>query len=350
MSSASHNVYSDNGIKLFAADGLKSDAVEAAIEAMIAAQDFSFAHPAEIGKIYPVENASGRYIEFVKSTIPKNLSFEKLKVVIDCAHGAAYKVGPSILWELGAQVIPIGITPTGININANCGVTSLDAVCQAVVEHKADIGIVLDGDADRLIIINERGGILDGDQIMALLATAWLKEGRLKGGGIIATHMSNSGLQHYFDTKSLKLIRTDVGDHHVIKAMLENGYNIGGEQSGHIILTDYGFTGDGLVAALQILKIVMEKNQPASQVCQVFEPIPQVLENVSITNADKVLEDPSVIKVLQEAEKTLIAARGRLFVRKSGTESVIRIMAESDDPQALQSIVRHIGETMRRVK
>jgi len=346
MISASHNIYSDNGIKLFAADGLKSSIIEAAIEKMVASEDFVFVSPGEIGKVYPVETASGRYIEFVKSTLPKSFSLANLKIVIDCANGAAYKVGPSILWELGAEVISLGINPNGVNINDSCGAMSLDAIRQAVVEHKADIGIALDGDADRLIIINEYGGIVDGDQIIALLASSWIEEDQLKGDGVITTYMSNTGLKDYLTTKSLKLIHTDVGDHHIVQAMRDYGYNLGGEQCGHIILTDYGFTGDGLLTALQVLKIMVKKEQAASQLCRVFEPVPQVLKNIAVNDADQVLGDSAVIKVLQEAEKCLSAEGGRLLVRKSGTEAVIRIMAEGKDPQSLQSLVQNICDVL----
>ena len=340
--SASHNPYQDNGIKLFGPDGYKlSDAVELSIEKRMAegAQD-DLAPPDKLGRAQRLTDAEGRYIEYVKSTFPRGASLDGLKVVVDCAHGAAYKVAPTVLWELGAEVVPIGVSPDGLNINEECGSTSPQSVRDAVVEHSADIGIALDGDADRLVTVDELGALLDGDQLMGMIATRWKKSGRLRGGGVIGTVMSNLGLQEYLSGIGLLLHRVDVGDRYVVEHMRRNGYNLGGEQSGHIIMSDFATTGDGLIAALQVLAVLVEEKRPASEVGRTFDPVPQTLRNVRCVNGEP-LEDAAVRQAIDDG-KARLGAGGRLLIRKSGTEPVIRVMAEGRDEALVGEVVDSI--------
>ena len=342
MISASHNHYNDNGIKLFGPDGYKlSDETEARIEQLMdgATQDL-LAPPAKIGRARRVDSAQERYIEFAKRTLPRNINFEGLRVVIDCANGAAYKVAPLALWELGAEVITIGDKPDGTNINRDCGSTAPDALCAKVREVRADVGIALDGDADRLILIDEQARIVDGDQLMAVIAESWQRRGRLAAGGVVATVMSNLGLERYLSSLELKLERTPVGDRYVVEHMRKHGYNVGGEQSGHIVLSDFATTGDGLVSALQILAVLVQSGKPISDVCNRFEPLPQVLENVRY-GEKRPLEDKAVRAVIDDAEKKL-GTSGRLVIRPSGTEPVIRVMAEGDDAGLVRTVVGEI--------
>ncbi|MEO8375682.1 MAG: phosphoglucosamine mutase [Sphingomonas bacterium] len=345
MISASHNPYADNGIKLFGPDGYKlSDADELAIEALIDG-DVPLAASADIGRARRVEDAKGRYIHFAKSTFPEHLRLDGLKIVVDCANGAAYQVAPSALWELGADVIAIGTTPNGKNINDGVGSTAPDALCETVVASGAALGIALDGDADRLILVDELGHVVDGDQLMATIASGWARAGRLANGGLVATVMSNLGLERHLATQGIQLIRTNVGDRYVLEAMRAQGYNVGGEQSGHIILSDYATTGDGLVAALQVLAELVEVGAPASQILHRFEPLPQLLKNVRF-NGGKPLEHEAVKAVIAEAEAEL-DGKGRLVIRPSGTEPVIRVMAEGDDPGQVEQVVDRICEAVR---
>ena len=345
MISASHNPYADNGIKLFGPDGYKlSDADEMAIEALIEA-DATLAPAAEIGRARRVDDAQGRYIHFAKSTFPSHLRLDGLKVVLDCANGAAYRVAPTALWELGAEVIAIGVDPSGKNINDGVGSTQPTLLRETVVASGAAIGIALDGDADRLIVVDERGEIVDGDQLMATIAGAWARQGRLAGGGLVATVMSNLGLERHLATQGIKLVRTGVGDRYVLEAMRAQGYNVGGEQSGHIILSDYATTGDGLVAALQILAELVEAGAPASEVLHRFEPLPQLLKNVRFKGG-KPLDADAVKAVIAEAEAEL-AGKGRLVIRPSGTDPVIRVMAEGDDSAQVEAVVDRICEAVR---
>jgi len=345
MISASHNPFYDNGIKLFGPDGYKlSDADELAIEARIDGE-VPLAPAAQIGRARRVEDARGRYIHFAKSTFPENMRLDGLKIVIDCANGAAYQVAPSALWELGADVIAIGVEPNGKNINDQVGSTAPQTMCETVVASGAAIGIALDGDADRLIVCDENGKIVDGDQLMATIATSWARQGRLVGGGLVATVMSNLGLERHLAAQGLGLVRTAVGDRYVLEAMRARGYNLGGEQSGHIILSDYATTGDGLVAALQVLAEIKTAGAPASEVLHRFEPLPQLLKNVRFAGG-KPLDDESVKAVIAEAEAELIG-RGRLVIRPSGTEPVIRVMAEGDDPSQVTRLVDRICDAVR---
>ena len=351
--SASHNPYMDNGIKFFGPDGFKlSDAEERDIEALITQRhsgkeqaDMPLAHSTMLGKAYRLDDAAGRYIEFAKATFPRGLRLDGLKIVIDCANGAGYKVAPKILWELGAEIIPIGVTPDGTNINDHCGATYLKPLQEAVLAHKADLGIALDGDADRLMMVDETGLMIDGDQLLALIATSWTEDGDLRGNGIVATHMSNLGLERYLESKDLKLIRTAVGDRYVLEAMRTHGCNVGGEQSGHIILRDYTTTGDGIIAALQTLSVLVQKQLKASQLGQIFAPVPQILKSIRTSNFAP-LKDGRVRKVIEEAEHRLIQDQGRLLIRQSGTEHLIRIMAQGDNEQTLTKIVHNIIETI----
>lgn len=340
MISASHNPYQDNGIKLFGSDGYKlPDALEAAIEARLE-QDLSaeLPEPDNIGRARRLDDAQGRYIEFLKSSFPRGMtSLDGLKIVVDCAHGAAYKVAPQVLWELEADVVAMGIYPNGRNINAGCGATSTDALQERVVAEKADIGIALDGDADRLIMVDEKGTRIDGDQLMALLARNWQENGRLRGDGVVSTVMSNLGLERFLKQRGLDLVRTPVGDRHVVERMRSDGYNLGGEQSGHIVMSDFGTTGDGLMAALQVLAVLKQQSYPASTALNVFTPLPQILQNVRF-DGGKPLENEVVKDAIAKAEKTL-SNDGRLVIRASGTEPVIRVMAEGDDPDVVQTIV-----------
>ena len=345
MISASHNPYADNGIKLFGPDGYKlSDADEMAIEELIDGE-VPLAASADIGRARRVEDARGRYIHFAKSTFPSHLRLDGLKIVVDCANGAAYQVAPAALWELGAEVIAIGTAPNGKNINDGVGSTAPQVLCETVVASGAALGIALDGDADRLIVVDELGHVVDGDQLMATIASGWARAGRLANGGLVATVMSNLGLERHLATQGIKLIRTKVGDRHVLEAMRAQGYNVGGEQSGHIILSDYATTGDGLVAALQVLAELVESRLPASQLLHRFEPLPQLLKNVRFAGG-KPLEAAAVMAVIAEAEAEL-DGKGRLVIRPSGTEPVIRVMAEGDDPAQVERVVDRICDAVR---
>jgi phosphoglucosamine mutase len=346
MISASHNPFDDNGIKLFGPDGYKlSDKVEHQIEALIDTDlTTKLAKSTELGRAKRIDGVHDRYIEFAKRTLPRNLSLEGLRVVIDCAHGAAYRVAPEALWELGADVISIGVEPDGFNINRDCGSTAPDALCRKVRELRADIGIALDGDADRVVIIDEQGQLIDGDQLLAVIAGSWREDGRLAKPGIVATVMSNLGLERYLQSLKLSLARMPVGDRYVLEHMREHGYNVGGEPSGHIILSDYTTTGDGFVAALQVLAVVKKQDKPASQVCHRFAPLPQVLKNVRYRSG-KPLENSKVRSAIEDAEQRL-NGHGRLVVRPSGTEPVIRVMGEGDDKDLVEEVVDGIVDAL----
>ena len=345
MISASHNPYRDNGIKLFGPDGFKlSDEDEAAIEALMGCEP-DLVPASEIGRARRIEDARGRYIHAVKQSVSDEIRFDDLKVVVDCANGAAYQVAPSAIWELGAEVITLGVEPNGTNINDGVGSTSLDAVKAKVVETGADIGIALDGDADRLIVIDEKGETVDGDQIMASIATRMAEKQLLRGGGVVATVMSNLGLERYLEGMELTLERTKVGDRHVLSRMRSGGFNIGGEQSGHMILLDHATTGDGTVAALRVLAALVRSNRPASEELRMFEPVPQLLKNVRYEGASP-LDAATVKQAIADAEATL-AGRGRLVIRASGTEPLIRVMAEGDDAAEVEQVVDTICAAVR---
>jgi phosphoglucosamine mutase len=340
MISASHNAYEDNGIKLFGPDGFKlSDDDEGAIEAMLG-QELTLAASSEIGRARRVDDAPGRYIHAVKSSLPHNVRLDGLKIAVDCANGAAYQVAPSVFWELGAEIVAIGVSPNGKNINDRCGSTHLDLVKETVVASGADIGIALDGDADRLIVVDEKGMTVDGDQIMALIGSQYAEQGRLTGGGIVATVMSNLGLERFLESKGLELVRAQVGDRYVLEAMRAGGYNIGGEQSGHMILLDHATTGDGTIAALQVLAALIKSGKRASELLHLFDPVPQLLKNVRFSGG-KPLEDAQVKAAIAEAEASL-NGKGRLVIRPSGTEPVIRVMAEGDDQGEVEAAVDSI--------
>ena len=340
MLSASHNPFYDNGIKLFGPDGYKlSDADETAIEALLD-QAPLLADGSKIGRARRVEDARGRYIHFAKDCFPEELRLDGLKIAVDCANGAAYQVAPSALWELGAEIVPLGVSPNGTNINDRCGSTHPQALQEAVVASGADLGVALDGDADRLIIVDEKGQIVDGDQIMALIGSSWAAEGKLRGGGVVATVMSNLGLERFLVGQGLTLERTSVGDRYVLERMRSGGFNVGGEQSGHIILSDYGTTGDGLVAALQVLAELVRQDKAASEVLHLFDPVPQLLKNVRY-DGGKPLEAPSVKAAIAVAEAELEGV-GRLVIRASGTEPLIRVMAEGDDASQVERLVDQI--------
>jgi phosphoglucosamine mutase len=341
MISASHNPFADNGIKLFGPDGYKlSDDLELRIEQSLESGPLRRARPGELGRAKRLEDAGGRYIEFVKQSFPKGLRLDGLRVVVDCAHGAAYKVAPTVFWELGAEVFALGVSPDGLNINRDCGALAPEQMRQEVLARRADIGIALDGDADRLIIADERGVILDGDQLMALIATSLARGQRLAGGALVATVMSNLGLERCLARQGIELHRTAVGDRHVVEKMRSLGCNLGGEQSGHIILSDYATTGDGLIAALQVLAAIVETGKRASEVCRVFDPVPQLLRNVRFGKG-RPLEAPRVRRAIADAEARL-GASGRLVTRNSGTEPVIRVMAQGEDEGLLASVVDEI--------
>jgi phosphoglucosamine mutase len=345
MISASHNPFADNGIKLFGPNGYKlSDADEVAIEALMGRKPKLAAAP-DIGRARRIEDARGRYIHFVKSTFPEHLRLDGLKIVVDCANGAAYQVAPSALWELGAEIVAIGVSPDGININDACGSTAPAALQAKVLETGADLGIALDGDADRLIVVDDKGQIIDGDQLMAVIASSWARRGELRGGAIVATVMSNLGLERFLGGQGIDLIRTQVGDRYVVEEMRAKGYNIGGEQSGHIILSDHGTTGDGLVAALQILAELVESGQKASTLLCQFAPLPQLLKNVRFAGGQP-LEASAVKSAIADAE-TKLDGKGRLLIRKSGTEPLIRVMAEGEDPELVETLVDQICEAVR---
>ncbi len=347
MISASHNPYLDNGIKLFGPDGYKlSDEDELEIEQLLDSDlSASLAKSELIGRARRIEDARGRYIHAAKSTFPDDLRLDDLKIVIDCAHGAAYQVAPSALWELGAEVVAIGVSPNGTNINDRVGSTHPQALSDKVLETNADIGIALDGDADRLILVDEKGRIIDGDQLMGLITRSWQENQRLRGGGLVATVMSNLGLERFIEGRGLHLKRTQVGDRYVLEAMKSGGYNVGGEQSGHMILSDYGTTGDGLVAALQVLAVVVREQKNVSDVTSVFTPLPQLLKNVRFSGG-KPLENAVVQKSINDAEKRL-GNTGRLVIRPSGTEPVIRVMAEGEDEKLVESLVDIICDAVK---
>jgi len=347
MISASHNPYEDNGIKLFGPDGYKlSDKTEHEIENMMEqGSETLLAKPNDIGRAKRIDSAQERYIEFAKRTLPRNIRFDGLRVVVDCANGSAYQVAPAALWELGAEVISVGVEPNGFNINKDCGSTAPAALCKKVREVRADIGIALDGDADRVLIIDEKGQVIDGDQLMAVVARSWQNRGLLAGGGIVATVMSNLGLERHLEGLGLSLARTPVGDRYVVEHMRKHGFNVGGEQSGHIVLSDYATTGDGLVTALQVLAVVSESGKPVSEVCNQFEPIPQVLKNVRFKKGQP-LDDQKVIKVIDES-KSKLGKTGRLVIRPSGTEPVIRVMAEGDDAKLIGKVVNDIVDALK---
>ncbi|WP_372426625.1 phosphoglucosamine mutase [Salinarimonas chemoclinalis] len=348
MISASHNPFEDNGIKLFGPDGYKlSDGVEREIEALIDG-DLSrrLAPSAGLGRAKRVEGVHARYIEFAKRTLPRLLDLEGLRIVLDCANGAAYRVAPEALWELGAEVIAIGVEPNGFNINRDVGSTAPEALVQKVRELRADVGIALDGDADRVIVVDEKGRVVDGDQLMAAIARSWHEDGRLSRPGIVATVMSNLGLERYLGSLGLSLERTAVGDRYVLERMREGGYNLGGEQSGHVILSDYATTGDGLIAALQLLAVVKRSERPVSEVCHCFEPLPQILKNVRYAGG-RPLEDVAVASAI-EAARSRLGDAGRVVIRPSGTEPVIRVMAEGDDRALVLEVVDEIALAVTR--
>ena len=349
MISASHNPFDDNGIKLFGPDGYKlSDEIEHKIEELVDGEmTRRLAKPEALGRAKRIDGVQDRYIEFAKRTLPRNLSLEDLRVVVDCANGAAYRVAPAALWELGADVVAVGVDPDGFNINKECGSTAPEALCAKVREVRADVGIALDGDADRVIVVDERGHVVDGDQLMAVIAASWKEDGRLAKPGLVATVMSNLGLERYLGTLGLQLARTAVGDRYVLEHMREHGYNLGGEASGHIILSDYATTGDGLVAALQLLTVVKKQGRPVSEVCHRFEPLPQVLRNVRYKKG-KPLEDAKVRLAIKNAEQRL-NGHGRLVIRPSGTEPVIRVMGEGDDKSLVEDVVDGIVEALTDV-
>ncbi|MDE2577502.1 MAG: phosphoglucosamine mutase [Hyphomicrobiales bacterium] len=346
MISASHNPFEDNGIKLFGPDGFKlSDDVEREIEALLGA-DLSqqLAKSAQLGHARRVDDIRARYIEYAKRTLPRSVTFEGLRIVVDCANGAAYKVAPEALWELGAEVIAVGVDPNGVNINRDCGSTSPAALAAKVKELRADVGIALDGDADRVLVIDENGHTIDGDQIMAAVAANWKDENLLARPGVVATVMSNLGFERYLASIGLSLERAQVGDRYVLEKMLEGGYNLGGEQSGHIILSDYSTTGDGLVAAMQVLAVVQKRGRPVSEVCRLFEPLPQILKNV---RARKTALEADPVGRTIEAGKMRLGSAGRLLIRPSGTEPVIRVMAEGEDRALVEQVVDEICEALQ---
>jgi phosphoglucosamine mutase len=339
MISASHNPFQDNGIKIFGPDGYKlSDEQEIRIEQLIdePAKD-SLASAADIGRAKRIEDAGARYIEFAKRTYPGESNLDGLRIVIDTANGASYRTAPTALWELGAEIIVIGVDPNGVNINDKVGSTAPEKMCERVREVRADIGIALDGDADRVIICDEKGQVVDGDQIMALITTSWAQRGLLKGGGLVSTVMSNLGLERYLQGQGLSLARTRVGDRYVVEHMRAHGHNVGGEQSGHIVLSDYATTGDGLLAALQVLAEVVRQDKPVSEVCKLFDPLPQLLKNVRFAGGTP-LDDKRVKDAIADAEKRL-GHQGRLVIRPSGTEPLIRVMAEGEDASIVSKIV-----------
>ena len=346
--SASHNPYFDNGIKLFGPDGYKlSDEEEAEIERLMDSSELEPAESADLGRARRLDDAQGRYIEYVKQTFPKGLRLDGLRIVVDCANGAAYKVAPTVLWELGAEVVPIGVKPDGTNINRNCGATAPETLSEKVVATGADLGLALDGDADRVIVCDEHGTIVDGDQLMALIAGEWSAADQLCGGGVVATVMSNLGFERHLKGMGLELVRTAVGDRYVVEKMREGNYNLGGEQSGHIIMSDYVTTGDGLIAALQVLAALVTRDSVASDVCRVFETLPQCLRNVRFGSGAP-LDEKLVQQAIAEGESAL-GAGGHLVIRKSGTEPVIRVMAQGDDESLVGSVVAEIVGAIEQV-
>jgi len=350
--SASHNPYHDNGIKLFGPDGYKlSDAAEQAIETRVArGTDGGLAASESLGQAQRLDDALGRYIEFVKNSFPRGRRLDGLKIVVDCANGAAYRVAPTVFYELGAEVVAVAVEPDGFNINKNCGATAPEMLCQAVLDHGADLGIALDGDADRMVMADERGRLVDGDQILGLIARSWREAEILRGGGIVGTVMANLGLERYLAGLGLELLRTPVGDRYVVERMREGDYNLGGEQSGHIVLSDYTTTGDGLIAALQVLAVLVQDGGKASQVTRVFEPLPQVLKNVPLGNA-AALGDPLGAAAVREAVavgQRALGQGGRLLIRKSGTEPVVRVMGEGEDEKTVGEVVESIARSIAK--
>jgi len=344
MISASHNSYLDNGIKFFGPEGFKlSDKVELEIEKLLD-DEIEYAASQNIGMAKRIDDALGRYMEFAKSAFPRKKLLNGLKVVVDCANGAAYKAAPIVLWELGAEVISIGVNPDGYNINKDCGSTHPQNAAKAVLEHNADVGICLDGDADRLILIDNKGNIADGDQLMGLIASQWSSKGKLANNTLVATVMSNMGLERYLNTLDIKLLRTNVGDRYVVEAMRKFGYNLGGEQSGHIVMTDYATTGDGLMAALQFLNALVESKCTSSDLIKVFEPMPQLLRNVRLNNSESL--DNLKVKESIKAGENAFGDIGRILIRKSGTEPLLRVMGECEDPKLLKAVIGNIVETV----
>ncbi|HET7334799.1 MAG TPA: phosphoglucosamine mutase [Rhizomicrobium sp.] len=350
MISASHNPFTDNGIKLFGPNGHKlSDEREQEIEALMAnGLEKGLVPPAKLGRAKRVDDSQARYIEFAKRTFPKRLRLDGMRIVIDCANGAAYKVAPAVLWELGAEVFPIGVSPDGFNINSNCGSTAPEAMSTKVREMRADFGIALDGDADRVVMADEHGRIIDGDQILGLIARSWSQTGHLKGNGVVGTVMSNMGLERFLRASQMTLGRAKVGDRYVIEMMRSGDFNVGGEQSGHIVLSDFSTTGDGLIAALQVLAVLAQEGKPASEAAHVFEPMPQILQNVRYRAGGAPLEDARVATTLKDCEARLNGS-GRIVVRASGTEPVIRVMAEGDDEIMVRAVVRDLVATIEEV-
>ena len=346
MISASHNLYEDNGIKLFGPDGYKlSDEIEHRIEQLVDGEiPIKLAKPDKLGRAKRVDGEAARYIEFAKMTLPRHMSLDGMRVVVDCANGAAYKVAPEALWELGAEVFAIGVEPDGFNINRRVGSTAPEALVAKVREMRADIGIALDGDADRVIVVDERGKVVDGDQLMAAVAEYWKEDGRLSQPGIVTTLMSNLGLERYLATIGLSMARTAVGDRYVLEHMRQHGYNLGGEQSGHIILSDYVTTGDGLIAGLQVMGLVKRRGRPVSEVCRRFEPVPQILKNVRFEDGRKVPDDKLAAAV--EAGRARLGTSGRLIVRPSGTEPLMRVMGEGDDAELVERVVDDVCEAL----
>ncbi len=347
MISASHNPAADNGIKFFGPDGFKlSDEAEAEIEAIVASE-IEPAQPQNIGRAKRIEDGRGRYVEYAKTTFPRGLSLSGLKVVVDCAHGAAYRAAPEVLWELGAEVVPLGVAPNGHNINEGCGSTDTRACVETVIAHGADLGISLDGDADRVMLIDETGVVADGDQIMALFAARWAAEGRLNDGTLVASVMSNLGLERFLTARGLRLERAPVGDRYVVERMREGGWNLGGEQSGHIVMTDYATTGDGLIASLQFLAAMAETGKRASDLVESFERVPQLLRNVRFAAGAEPLDHPEVRSLIAATEARL-NGKGRLLIRKSGTEPLIRVMAECEDEALLAEVVDGLADAVLR--
>ncbi|HEU0221499.1 MAG TPA: phosphoglucosamine mutase [Paracoccaceae bacterium] len=347
MISASHNPFEDNGIKFFGPDGYKlSDAAEAEIEAYLA-EDPVLAEPARIGRATRIDDGRGRYMEFAKTTFPRRLRLDGLKIVVDCANGAAYRTAPEVLWELGAEVVRIGVAPDGFNINAGCGSTHPEAAGKAVLAHSAHLGIALDGDADRVVILDEKGRLVDGDQIMALIAARWAAEGRLVGNALVTTIMSNLGLERYLAGQGVRLERTRVGDRYVVEAMRAGGFNLGGEQSGHIVMSDYTTTGDGLIAALQVLAAQVESGRPLSELGRVFTPVPQLLRNIRYAAGTDPLAAPAVKAAIRAGEARL-GREGRLVIRRSGTEPLVRVMGECEDEGLLAEVVEAVCQEVAR--
>ena len=346
MITASHNTHQDNGFKLFGPDGFKlSRDEETKIESLIGSK-LSLVLPPEIGSAKRIDGALGRYVEFAKTTVPKSLNLDCLRIVIDCANGAGYKAAPEFLWELGAEVIPLGVRPNGLNINENCGSTHPKLLIKKIKETRSDLGIALDGDADRVIICDEKGQIIDGDQILALLAKNKAEKKTLKRSTVVATVMSNLGLERHLNSQNIKLVRTKVGDRFVVEKMVQEGYNLGGEQSGHIILSDFTTTGDGIISALQFLSVLVKSQKRASEISRVFDPVPQVLKNFKVSNGVDPLTKPSVISAIQKAEKNLNNG-GRVLVRNSGTEPLVRVMVEGDDSNTIENLASEIGNEIQ---